>query len=520
MLIFVLINLTVNDAALRRLDHIAMNAASLPQDCLEKTREDIWTAIFDWVQHSSGPENVFWLHAPMGYGKTTLASTVAGYLRELRRLGAFLFFDRRSDPSAVIRTIAYQLGSFDPRIASEISKALTEHAGIEGGQLQSQFDYLLRNPLTSLARLGPQGAVVVMLDGLDECGTVKQREVLLELLARDTAKLPHFVRFIVTSQAHLDIQTFFGDKKHVLPFELDITTEANQQDILAYIRHRMGLISKRNALLSLRSNWPGEEHVQALAERSHGVFGWLNAVIDYVDGHDPEELLTGLLTDSESLAKAEAVLDARYLDMLQSDGLIGDPAFRSDFRAVMGAIIVSRNRLSDGAIDQLLQLKHRPSFHTIKRFRAVLRCKSKAPAESPMPVCLFHPSFGEFITNQHRCGSDWFIDLKLHTSNVTSYCLTLLESIDPSTTPFPEEVSYACEYWIPHLCSIPDGQVLFRDRLEPILQNRVQDWLSVMRLQGQLPTAILHLKELQRVCHFFCAGWALEMYGLFTALSP
>jgi hypothetical protein len=482
-----------------------MNAASLPEECLNKTREDIWAAIFDWIQHSSGPENVFWLHAPMGYGKTTLASTVAGYFRELRRLGAFLLFDRKSDPSAVIRTIAYQLGSFDSYIAEQISKAIDMYAGIAEGHLQPQFDYLLRDPLTSLAGLGPQGAVVVMLDGLDECGTVKQREALLELLARDTVKLPRFVRIIVTSQAHLDIQRFFENKPHILSFELDITTPANREDVVAYIRHRVALIRVRNESLSLPSNWPGEERVQALADRSHGVFGWLKAVIDYVDGQDPDDLLNGILTEPELLAKAEAVLDTRYLDILQSDGLIGDSAFQSDFHAVMGTIMVSQNRLSDGAIDRLLQLK-RPSYHTIRRFRAVLRCGSKRPAESSNPVCLFHPSFGEFLVNRSRCGSDdWFIDLQLHHREVTTHCFALLEHFDLSMNPLPEEVSYACEFWIPHLCSIPDGEGLFRDRLEFFLQNRLQDWLSAMKLL----TAVLRLKELQNwvnVCHSFNAG--------------
>jgi ABC-type branched-subunit amino acid transport system ATPase component len=84
--------------------------------CLPNTRLDVIKVITDWIE-DEGPKPVFWLFGQTGSGKSTISTTIADMCRERRRLGAFIFFNRdvkdRSDPSLVIRTLAYKLASFD-----------------------------------------------------------------------------------------------------------------------------------------------------------------------------------------------------------------------------------------------------------------------------------------------------------------------------------------------------------------------------------------------------------------------
>jgi hypothetical protein len=88
-----------------------MDAFSRPE-CLPNTRQVILKFITDWLTTPSGNENILWLHAVAGFGKSTISTTLAESFRELERLGAFIFFNRNttsSDPAVVIRTLSYQL---------------------------------------------------------------------------------------------------------------------------------------------------------------------------------------------------------------------------------------------------------------------------------------------------------------------------------------------------------------------------------------------------------------------------
>ena len=62
---------------------------------------------------------MLWLKGIAGSGKSTIAASVRDYCVEEKCLAAYLFFERgKSEPSMVIRTIAYNLALFDSSITS------------------------------------------------------------------------------------------------------------------------------------------------------------------------------------------------------------------------------------------------------------------------------------------------------------------------------------------------------------------------------------------------------------------
>src|SRR6202051_1848168 len=95
--------------------------------CLPNTRLDVIKVITDWID-GGGQKPVLWLFGQTGSGKSTISTTIADMSRELRRLGAFIFFNRdvkdRSDPSLVIKTLAYKLALFDARVGDTVSVAI------------------------------------------------------------------------------------------------------------------------------------------------------------------------------------------------------------------------------------------------------------------------------------------------------------------------------------------------------------------------------------------------------------
>jgi cytidylate kinase len=105
----------------------------------------------DWLTTPSEGMNVLWLYGVAGSGKSTIATTIAEHFRSLHRLGAFLFFDRKagSDPANVVQTLAYRLGSFDPRIGAAISAAISSNSEFDTSSLARQFSILL-GPLSHI----------------------------------------------------------------------------------------------------------------------------------------------------------------------------------------------------------------------------------------------------------------------------------------------------------------------------------------------------------------------------------
>ena len=392
--------------------------ASTRDECFPGTRRDILAFITDWLTTPS-KENILWLHGLAGSGKSTLSTTIARYFSGLGRLGAFLFFIRpMSDPSSVVRTIAYQLASFDPHIGEAIAKTIEDFPRIAESSLPDQLQKLVIEPLSSASHnsLQFQGPVVLVLDALDECGDSRSRTKLLSALAEGLCKIPTAYRIFITSRTERDIKSALGGLPNVLAKELEITTQSTSEDILSYLHHRVIKVQVDN---SLGPNWSGINRIRGLARRSAGLFIWASTAASFIeDAHDPNESLNKLL-EPELRVEAEAALDALYTTALSAAGNWKDKAFVEDFHAILGIILVAREPFSDSAIDHLLGAdKRQPSMRTLSRLGCVLRYN---PGQS---IQVLHPSFADYLSDRKRCGDvPWFIDPMLSQWKISAHCL-------------------------------------------------------------------------------------------------
>ena len=88
----------------------------LGQTCISIRQELIYRLLSD------DEENVIWLSGSAGCGKSTISMTVSDYLSDVSRLATYLFYERgksSSDPSTVIRTLAYNLALFDSSLCAQ-----------------------------------------------------------------------------------------------------------------------------------------------------------------------------------------------------------------------------------------------------------------------------------------------------------------------------------------------------------------------------------------------------------------
>ncbi|KAH0837748.1 quinon protein alcohol dehydrogenase-like superfamily [Lanmaoa asiatica] len=474
---------------------------------------DILAEILAWASMPTIKGNIYWLHGFPGAGKSTIATSMANIFRDLRRLGAFMFFTRgvaaRNDPALLIRTLAYQLGEFDHRIGSAIAKVIEEVPSIRQAPLRWQFQKLLVEPFASLNDCLREGPVLVVIDAIDECGQSGAREELLRILASESPRLPPTIRIFITSRAERDIRTTFSTYPHIFMREIDIKSPSNEKDVQTYIHHRMVAIRLQNEWLELSSDWPGKSRTDALALRASGLFIWAYTACRYIEkGQDPEERLSQLV-HSALYADAEAALDAIYITALESAGRWDDVAFATDFREIMGLVVVAENPLTAHTIDLLnanMGSRRRPCLHTIRHLGTVLQ------GAEDKPICVMHPSFEDFITERRRCGSDaWFIDRPTHHLRVARLCIARLgETLKKNICglklsalsreeELPEDIAYPARYWVDHLCSSDArSEESVVEDIYSFLRSHFLHWIevmTVMRKARQTIGLMIQLRE-------------------------
>jgi hypothetical protein len=161
----------------------------------------------------------------------------------------------------------------------------------------------------------------------------------------------------------------------------------------------------------------------------------------------------------------------------------------------MGTILVARGPLSAAGLNGLLRL----DGHTILRLGSVLYGDAS--------IRILHPSFADFLTTRARCKYDaWFIDLKSQHLRIAIHCLDRLDGYlrhdvcdlghfaDADAT-LPEDIAYACCFWVEHVCLIEDPLPI-SEKLEAFLFKHLLHWFEAMNILKRSRETIRMLRNL------------------------
>ena len=483
--------------------------------CLEGTRRNVINEVMEWfADDSNEAKKVLWVYGLAGTGKSVLSTTIAQITRRLHRLGAFFFFNRdmpQRNFATLIRTLAYQLAMFDARFGAAISRVVANNSNIIEMPLEFQFENLLSaNALKYVEWSG--GPIALIIDALDECGREADRKILLQVLSKGFSNLPSFIRIIVFSRPELDIQRALGSHLHLRPYPLDINSETNE-DVLAFIRHRLEEIRISDGCLG--DHWPRDDLISALADDAGGLFIWASTALLYIESGYPSQRLSQLVTEQpdDNPSGPFAQLDSLYKTCLQSIGLWNDQVFRSYCRNVLGAILCARVPLSCSVIDALLALREdTPSLNIVSRLRCVLHISETEG------VRILHPSFHGYLSERCR-GRPWSVDPEHHNKEFALRCINLLdkelrENICDMTLPYltrknnlPDAISYACKFWIEHICFASDATDDIVNRMYDFFFKHMLHWmeaLAILNSHDHTIQSICDLMEWLPVCPEIC----------------
>lgn len=482
--------------------------------CLPGTRLDVIKFFTEWIaDESNDQKRVLWIYGLAGSGKSTISTTLAQTMRSLDHLGAFFYFNRdkpERDAAKLIRTLAQQLSLFDARIGTEVSRVVERFPNITAMSLDFQFAHLLAaEALKPIEWSG--GPILVIIDALDECGSEKDRKNVVQVLSKGFSDLPPFIRVVVSSRQEPDIKGALGSHPAVSSYYLDINSPGTKDDITEFLQYRLAEIrtSSEYEYISFPPNWPGDEVIRTLRDRAAGLFVWASTACLYIESYDPigrlEELLNQELVDTSSAPFAS--LDRLYKTGLQSAGSWDDRSFRSDCCDILGTTLCARTPISCSAMDSLLALPRR-CLQSISHLRCVLQ-------GNEAEVRILHPSFHDYLSRRSR-GEVWFIDLEQHNEKLAIRCINLLDKSlrenigglslahPVRNETLPEAVSYACRFWIEHICLMSHPGLDITDRIHKFLSQHLLHWIeaqAILKSHGNTIQSLHNLLAWLKVCH-------------------
>lgn len=460
-------------------------------------------------------------------------------------LGASFFFKRgegdRGHTALFFTTIVAQLVRQLPSLAPHVRSAIEADPIIHEKSLKDQFDKLIANPIQKLPTSENLPLTLVIVDALDECGTVKwQIRSIIHFLSQAKHFTSIRLKFFVTSRPELPIRLGFTDisGKYENLILHQVPVPVIERDITAFLKDELDKIQRdynRSVTPARRlpSDWPGVKTVRKLVEMAIPLFIVATTFCRFIQDRrvgGPNDQLARILNHQGS---GTSNLDATYLPVLDRllAGLSKSERCRvvNRFKQVVGSIVILVSPLPVYSLARLLIVSTESIEDQLDELHSVL----SVPSDPNVPVRLLHLSFRDFLVDPENSREQdkypFCIDEQETHERLATQCLQLLlagdtlkrdicglrlpgayrSEIDQQTinTALPPEVQYSCRYWVYHWKEskrrIKDG-----DLVDRFLTRHFLHWLEALGLLGQIREGsrmIDDLLSVLQVCAFLIA---------------
>ncbi|KAL0067535.1 hypothetical protein AAF712_005526 [Marasmius tenuissimus] len=398
-------------------------------------------------------------------GKTAIAMSAAKACEEEGLLVSSFFFFRsdpkRNNPSALWLSVAHGLVLTMPVVATLIERRISEDPKILEARLEEQFRELILNPFLSpalrsswqrrlcnlflqalclilssvmlldalwgfWAALSPIGPVqvpdIVIIDGLDECGSEATQLRILSIIQNAVRQAPRFpLRFLICGRPEAWFQEAFAAKPlYTLSkiISLDDQFRTSEKDIVKYYRHQFqGIVNNPKYQHVRFSNpWPSRKDFEILAIRSCRQFLYVTTVVRFITlaGNHPIDQLSLILENSPNDRSGTSPF--HELDNLY-DTILKASAMPEKVHAILIAILVLTTCLPEresgissltptpAHIELLLGLSTGQVALTLREMHAVLHTPGWADN-----IRIHHTSFRDYLVDPSR-SQKFYIDL-------------------------------------------------------------------------------------------------------------
>ncbi|KAF7973140.1 hypothetical protein HWV62_15905, partial [Athelia sp. TMB] len=430
--------------------------------CLPGTRERVIEKIVDWANDDTdNSPRIMLLHGEAGIGKTAIANEIAKRFDSLQRLGSSFFFERSHQadrrPDYLFSTIARDLAECDPQRKACLGETIKEKRSLRAASsVREQFENFILQPALQLQGV-TFGPVVIVIDALDESGTVEARRDVLSALADKASELPCNFRILVTARAEEDIQRALSRRSHITSVCLDDVDA--RPDIKFYIEQQLEGVPG----ISPNSSW-----CPWLVDESNGLFQWAFTACSFVKAigerkNDPVQRLNILASAPQRHLDP---LDGLYHKILAGTIAVSDQTMLRRFKVVVGSALAAPKPLPMTSLKELYS-QYGPATDVDAIMRPLAALFSGVYHDS-VPVYPLHASLREFLTDSMR-SRDFCVDLSVY------HCDLAIRSLRTMNNQLHFNI---CSLDKPHLANkdVPDFQLRLRNNVSPLLSHVCRTW--------------------------------------------
>jgi hypothetical protein len=496
-----------------------------PTGCLQGTRVVTHGTLNDWANDDAQELTTFWLNGMAGTGKTAIASTFATNMADQEILGSAFFVDRqdaqRCDLSRIVQTIAYELAKNDYRRLEAMWIVLRNDPTFERLPFEKQVRLLIKEPLDVVR----SGTLVILIDGLDECGA-SNGALLLETLVGSLASHP--IKLLITSRNEAEIVNALRDITHTSHELQNIEVSG---DVRLYWEHNLDELRRRKRL----PDWRSTIDVRQLVELTGHLFIYATTILKIVSNTrtSPINKLRNLLDISRSGSGSAVAfigpdnhgpLEKLYIHILKEavkddDGIMSNE-YAHHLHNILEVVIYAQTPITPQALADLLRMKLNDLDVYLAPLHSVLVVPDAHSADEV--VRPLHQSFPDFVRQQ---GSVVHSKLTMHAAlahkNVAEHCLFQLtkllhynmcnlkdaslfnDEVADLLTRVNEHISaalrYSCRYWMTHwlehlrtagaLSQVPLG-------LDMFCEQHLLHWIEVLSLTKDMNAVRRVISEL------------------------
>ena len=326
------------------------------------------------------------------------------------------------------------------------------------------MDALVVKPLHAAASSSTGGVdfmnlrpIVIVLDGLDECGDPESQRYILKLLLNSVSNHSIPFCFILASRPEHHIhEAFDGKLLSSLTTRLVLGDKYHpDDDIRLFLQSKFQDIKDRHPSSGyLPSSWPSDEDVERLVQKSSGQFIYASTVINFIDSHrhwppDRLDIIFGISPPGRMTPFAE--MDSLYLHILTSAS--DNIAMALEIFGVLLFLHHQYLHTTPRFIESFLSLREGEVFMVLSDLHSVISVPSPDEHDSPplfraslgdfgdrsifsvlfpdkqnSPLRLFHASLGDFLTDCSRCGDTFFLDSGVCHRNIVNRIVRQLMS--------------------------------------------------------------------------------------------
>ncbi|CAE6536797.1 unnamed protein product [Rhizoctonia solani] len=478
--------------------------------CLGGAREVMLNRIITWTQNRDHPEGLMWISGQVGIGKTAVATSLC---ERLDNIGAFAgsFFCRSDDPDSsdplrLVNNIVHEIASRCSPYARGVFSAIRAKRTLYNAHLRLRYKGLIKSPLEKLKSLSMPVALVVIVDGLDECGDYDSREQILHLLYEMSELVP-WLKVIITGRPVGDLQdSFRGNCPHEPITHLQTYDAA--PDIRAYIEGQLSQLAETE-------RWPPDS-IDQLCIMSQGAFLWAALATKYIK----KSIFPALPRLQKVLKNRKSPLtdhfDTLYVKALKTAIDDNEDEIKDAHLRCIGAILAisEHEPLAIPDLQYLLLVAGWIDQLTLER--VVNNLTPLLLTQDGGGVRFRRGSLKDFVTNASRSG-EFYIALNQYEADPAACCLKVmqrdlrfniceLETSHLLNSEVPDlklrirshigpALKYACIHWIDHFFSSPN-QALVGATKEFLGGPQLMYWIEVLSLLGRLDVAIAGLAKL------------------------